>query len=214
MNKTILSFSLASTVAAASAVNGAVLNPSFESQTVASGGFTASNPSTITNWSGAGTGVGNVGLLGSSFGPSDGVNLAYLNLNNNGTGFLEQVLTDTVTADTAYSLSVDYKATGGNIPASWTLKLMAGATVLASATSTSGGTSYNTLTIVPYVVLPTDANIGTALTVRLESTKTGGSFAQPEFDNIVFSSVAVPEPASLGLLASAGVMALRRRRHA
>lgn len=205
-------------VAAASssafALSLAVTNPSFEARvlTCAAGpncfilgdipGWAVSTvPQTATFKPSIGSG----GIYPS--GVPDGFNVAAVG-NQDGAGSISQVLADVLTPDTAYTLSaaIGYRA---DFPFSgYSLDLLAGQTLLASAsglTPAVGSFLFDSLT---FQSTASTLGIGQPLSIRLRSLIAG---AQADFDVVTLTAAPVPEPsvvlmllAGLGLLAAAG----------
>ena len=210
--------------AAAQAAVIPVVNAGFENPNVGSGGYTSDYPSAIPSWTGAGT--QNADLTGGSCGVyapggvPEGINIAYINLNSPGTGYLTQTLSDVLGGvGSTYDLSVDIQR---NKADGYKLILSVGATQLQSVTYTydSNVNGFATLAIPTYTVQSGDP-IGGALTIRLEAVRTSpdtnpgvddSAFQQAWLDKVQMSANVVPEPASLGLLAIAGTLLMRRRK--
>lgn len=191
----------------ASAASIAVTNPSFELPAQGLGGFSVGS---ITGWSAPGvTGVFHP-FDAELASPTDGVQVGFAN-----TASVSQVLADTLTANTQYTLQVDFLARKDCCiwPGS-ELDFMAGPTVLASdqiLALPAGGIQTST---VSFTALPGNPDLGQALEIRITPLTLN---SQIDFDNVRLDATptVVPEPGTPLMLAMAmlaGVAAWGRRR--
>ncbi len=123
--------------------------------------------------------------------------------------FVYQTLTDTLTADTTYSLFVDV----GNRPGffhGYTVTLSAGSDILATESSLSPAPGGFLTSTISYYSAAGNADLGKALTITLADSGISG---QVNFDNVRLDAVQGPEPATFALFGSAltSLILLRRR---
>jgi MYXO-CTERM domain-containing protein len=136
-------------------------------------------------------------------GVPDGENTAY----SNG-GTIAQVLAAVLEANTVYQLEVEI----GNRPETpfpgFQVQLFAGDSLLAEDVSSfePPGQGFTT-SLVSYVALPDDPNLGQSLSIRLVSLG-----IQVNFDDVRLNGSPLPAPGALALLAVAGLGCGRRRR--
>lgn len=199
--------------AASYATSIAISNHSFEAQTLGGGSFFYS-PTQITDWSSTATGAPDRGVWNTTADGKDGNNIAFAYANN---AFAQQ-LTATVQADTVYTFQYLMGRSGSATRG--TAELWAGGTLLNGVVT--GGTllAGQTLQInqssmsefsLTYTSPTSGAVVGQLLTIRF-----AGSTIPTEnyvsFDNARLSAEAVPEPATLTVLALGALVAARRRR--
>lgn len=185
-----------------------VLNPSFETPALGSGAFTSVTPPNWTDFGPSFDGVFNPQAFELSP-PTNGVQVGYINA-----GGIFQVLTANLTANTVYTLMVDFLARIDCC--GWPgaeLDLLAGSSVVASGTIPTLAPGAVTTKTVTFTALSGNPLLGQALEVRILSAGNGG---QIDFDNVrldgtSFVTGGVPEPASVGL-AGAGVLLLAMAR--
>jgi hypothetical protein len=191
----------------------AISNHSFEAQTLGSGSFFYS-PTQITDWSSTATGGADRGVWNTSALGKDGDNIAFAYANN----AFGQQLAATVQADTVYTLQYLMGRTGGGTRG--TAELWAGGTLANGVVS--GGTLLAAQTlqinqgsmsefVLTYTSPTTGAVIGQLLTIRFAGS-TISNEGYVSFDHARLSAEAVPEPATLTLLALGALAAARRRR--
>jgi hypothetical protein len=173
-----------------------VNNPGFEEPAQAVGGWADS----ATHWSVSQAGVYN---------PPEGVltplgQVAWANGSKASPAILSQGLSAQVAASTRYTLTVDVGwrsdvASSNPTFPGFSVELLAGASVLASAAGTEAPTpgQFSPFTLV-YDVLTDNLLIGEALGIRLVSYG-----PQVNFDNVALDASPVPVPAPLVLLGSA-----------
>jgi hypothetical protein len=197
----------------ASATSIVVLNPGFENPALTSGSFNTGN--TITNWTATGVDTGVFHPVSSQLVPTEGVQVGYSN-----NGSVTQVLSATLTANTAYTLNVDFLSRKDCCP--WPgarLDFIAGSTTEATlqlASLAPGAVQTSTILFTP---LPGDPNLGQPLAIRIAVINTGTG--QIDFDNVRLDGtslavVGTPEPGTTGLLGAGialfAVAKLRRKR--
>jgi hypothetical protein len=200
-------------MALAAPINLAVTNPGFETDAATRIGQQNGAP---PGWTSTGVfGTMNPGTLGYY----DETNANYVS-NNHGTlvafaqggASLSQTLTDVYTPNTTYVFSILAGDSYENASGNYSIALLNGVTTLASY-SNAFPTAYTTETgSVTYTTGAAGAELGNPITLLI-SADTG---ATKTFDNVVVTAdaggTAVPEPASLSLLALGGAAMLRRRR--
>ncbi len=204
MQRLFVPLLLLSSTGVASATAISVLNPGFESVTLANpGDYSSTNiPGWVTN------------INSSTFRPQtsdypggipEGLNVAAV---TNG-DLTYQTLSATLTADTTYTLLVDV----GNRPGffhCYTVSLSAGSAVLVSDSSLSPAAGTFLTTTLSYYAAPGNADLGQALKITLGDSGVSG---QVNYDNVRLDAVTGPEPASFVSFGS-GIAALfmfRRR---
>lgn len=205
----------------------AVKNSGFELPTVADGGFIAA----ITDWTvGSDSGVGNqtnaqyTNTTGdtSPIPGGDGFQVGYAQNNsflyqdidatlNPGGLNLLQAGEYTLTVAVGNRLDIGIGSTYNVAMGPYTIKLMVGTTVLATATGSSDLFTDGQFTdvVLNYTASGSDPNLGQQLRIRLESTGTDVG-SQANYDNARLSLL-VPEPATAALVLGGGLLALRRR---
>lgn len=190
-----------------------ISNHSFEAQTLGSGSFFYS-PTQITDWSSTATGGADRGVWNTGAAGKDGNNIAFAYANN---AFAQQ-LTATVQADTVYTFQYLMGRSGGatrgtaELWAGGTLLngVVTGGTLLAGQTLQINQSSMSELSLT-YTSPTSGAVVGQLLTIRFAgSTIPGENYVS--FDNARLSAEAVPEPATLTVLALGALAAARRRR--
>jgi hypothetical protein len=151
---------------------------------------------------------------GTGFPGIDGEDLAYVAAENPGSG-LSQTLAATLTANTVYTLTVTEGARNGTAGSPFvflgsTIELLAGTTVIASATDTIGpaaGSFENQIAISPNSsLLP--SLLGENLTIELLTTNASSSYGATDWDNVRLDASTVPEPPALLTGATALIIAL------
>ena len=183
-----------------------ILNPSFELPAQSSGGFTIG---TITDW----TVVGVTGVFFPQLSqlptPSDGNQVGYSNA-----GSASQILAATLTANTQYTLQIDFTARkdcctfiGADV------QLIAGATVVASNSIPNLAAGGAQTLSVNFGALAGNPLLGQALQIRIATINTGG---QIDFDNVRLDGSpitvdGVPEPGTF-VLAGLGILAVMAKR--
>lgn len=196
-----------------------IANSGFEDPVLAPGDYT---PNSLPGWNAYDpNGVYSANSAYGVFNPTstnaylggvpEGNNDAYVYVVDNSVAGISQTLSDVLTANTQYNLTVDV----GN-PAAYTgfpelagfpgyaVQLLAGGNVLASESSlTLGEGTFGTSTL-SYTATAGDALLGQALEIRLLNTS-ATTGVEVDFDNVrlnAISATAVPEPTSmLGILA-------------
>ena len=161
-------------------------------------------------------GNGGAGIAG-----IDGRQLGFVFESSPGSGF-SQPLAATLQAGTAYTLTVTELMRNGAFAAPFlgsTIQLLAGSTVIASATDTVGPTSGYYADQIAFLANSDAVNpslIGSALTIKLLTTNalTAAPSEFTDWDNVRLDATAVPEPTSAALLLGSGAMLLLRRRRA
>ena len=204
----------------------AIVNPSFEADTVPNGSSGTQNywyTGSFTGWAFSGTyggwyhpaqpaypGGGNNNSPAS--GIPDGVQVAWLNNNGSGDNKLSQVLSATLQSNATYAFSF-YVGRRADfvLPTNYSVELLAGSNVLATlvnpVVATAGTFQQYTLSYTtPFFDPLSGQSLGLAL---LASGSAGG---QVNFDNLSLTVVTnantyIPEPAVLWLMAS-GISAL------
>jgi len=202
--------SVVMSVALASAQPISISNPSFESQPLGPGSFFYS-PTQIDGWTSTATGGADRGVWNTVAAGKDGENIFFAY----GANAIAQQLTATLQPNTVYSMDYLIGRTGGLITG--TVELWAGGTVangvvtggtlLQSQAETLSSSSMSARTLT-YTSPTSGSTIGQLLTIRLAGAPATGS-TYVSFDHIRLA--AVPEPATLSVLAL-GVAALMRRR--
>lgn len=186
-----------------------VLNPSFEQPLHAPNANSNGVPGwTVAGPSNAGTFFPTASRYPLTGGPTDGNNVAFSNGQT-----ISQVLGDVVEALNAYTLQVDVGDRSDTTFPGFDVELYAGGNLLGSVDETTltvpdGG--FATATI-EYFATGDDINLGQNFEIRL--TSDGG---QTNFDNVRFTAVQTPEPASYCLWVTLGtafgLLTWRRRR--
>lgn len=186
-----------------------ILDPSFETQTPADGGW-VSDPTrgpyvtTINAWDQSGsTGIFQPTAVPYPAGlpAGNGVNVAWIN-----SGSISQTLGAVVLADHTYTLSVDIGQRADTSDISYQVELLAGGVVIASDTDGVNPLSGEWATsVVAFTPTAGDAAIGAALGIRL--TRLDG--LQVNFDNILLDAAPPPVPiANTMLLFSLGLLGI------
>ena len=156
----------------------AITNPSFEANAIGSpGGFTSSVDGWVTSPNN-GKGTLRPGTGSYTGGPTDGVNVAYIN--RAGSNALVQTLGETLQAGATYTLQVDIGDRADASFADYRVTLEAGGAVLATGTNPTppdGGFATSTT-----VYTVESQHVGKPLTLRLNVTGSGG--IQVNFDNV------------------------------
>jgi hypothetical protein len=195
---------------AAFAIPLTVVNPSFEANVYADAGFSYTDP--ITGWTRNGTQV-TVWNPAAAFYTQTGVipdGNQVMVIDGAGT-YVTQVLSDTLTANTLYTLTVGIGNRIGGTFGGHNIQLRAGGTILNQAINTVSPADNQFLDATVSFFAPIGhAQLGQALEVRLLRAGVTGS---SEFDLVRLDAflVQAPEPSSL-LLAAAGLAMLRIRR--
>lgn len=185
-----------------------VINPSFESQSLAVNAFTVG---TLTGWSAPGVqGAFRPGPTIYTAGIPDGNNVAF---SHTGGGTISQILSDVLTANTLYTLSVNVGDRLDLTFSGYSINLLAGSTVLASTSTPVPLNGRFATATVQFQTLATHANLGALLQIQLITTPGG----QVNYDNVRLDGTAVaavPEPASIAMwsLGALGMMFARRKR--
>jgi hypothetical protein len=194
----------------ASAVPVTIVNPSFEDDVYADTGFSYTDP--ITGWTRSGSHV-TVWNPSATYFTQTGVipdGNQVMVVDPNGT-YVTQVLSDTLTANTLYTLTVGIGNRIGGTFGGHNIQLRAGGTVLAQALNTVSPADNQFLDATVSFFAPVGhAQLGQALEVRLLRA---GVTGQTEFDLVRLDALLIPapEPSSL-MLAVAGLALLRIRR--
>src|SRR4051812_34264625 len=113
--------------------------------------------------------------------------------------FMFQTLTDTLTADTTYSLSVEV----GNRPGffhGYTVIFSAGSDVLATESSLSPAPGSFLTSTISYYAAAGNPDLGGALTITLSDS---GQIGQVNFDKVQLDAVQGPEPTTFVLFGTA-----------
>jgi len=146
----------------------------------------------------------------------EGQNVAYTETAWDGTvRGLSQVLTETFEADTDYTLTVEVGNSWDYYWAGYSVQLLAGGTVLEEDNNSLWPDYYKWATsTVAYTYDAADAGlVGQPLEIRLLNLGKDMDAATPSVVGVEFDNVRlIPEPASLSMLALAGLALLRRRR--
>lgn len=201
---TFKSLSAALVLTSAASHAAIVLNPSFEVDALAPGGFTG----TSTNWTIAGGPGGTQHFSTQTPLATAGIQHAYAN----GGASLSQLTSETIVAGQTYTLTVDVGRESTLNSSLATLRLFGSTlgpgTAIAELTGIAPGQgSYLLGNTFSYTALPSgDPFLGQTVGIALIS-QSGG--VQVLFDNVRFD--VVPEPSSL-LLGGLGALALLRRR--
>ena len=164
-------------------------NSSFEDDVLLDGEFIASASSWVT--------TGNAGTFNPN--ASQGIVTEGNNVGYAAGGSLTQVLSEVLTSNTHYELSVDVIERLDSNITDYTIQLLSGTTVIAQDINLLAPTNGSFLTsIISYSALAGDILLGSQLSIALSSTD-----HQVNFDSLTLnaSSIsAVPEPTSLALL--------------
>jgi hypothetical protein len=160
---------------------------------------------------------------GSGYPGIDGENLAYVAADNPGSG-LSQTLAATLTANTVYTLTVTEGARNGTAGSPFvflgsTIELLAGSTVIASATDIVGPGAGN---FKDQIAVSLDSSLfpsllGENLTIELLTTNAATFYGATDWDDVRLNASSVPEPSSLLIGSTAAIigfiaLALRRLR--
>ena len=178
----------------------AIVNPSFEAVSLSPGGVAQNN---ILGWTANSCACGTFRPGSAQFpnGPSDGVNVGFLN-----SGSFSQQLQATIQPNTTYTLQVDVGARADYTYGGYLVTLQAGETVLASDTNQldpSSPGSFLTSTV-SYYASAADPNIGQPLMITLGAGPNG---YQADYDNVRLTATTgnnvspPPQIAELGALA-------------
>ncbi|MBS1826329.1 MAG: PEP-CTERM sorting domain-containing protein [Acidobacteria bacterium] len=193
-----------------------VANHSFETAAIGTIGGVSG---VVTSWTAGGSGS-SANLRPSaaqlSGGPADGLQVLQV---TDGSRF--QTLTDVLTANTLYTLTVAVGKPSDLTMRSYVFTLEAGSTVIATASAPPNSIPANgdmDDVSISYSALAGDALLGQALTIRLSHTNAGGD-ALALYDNVRLDATAidpsaVPEPASALLLLAGLAAACLGRRYA
>ncbi len=134
--------------------------------------------------------------------------------NNGGLVTMSQVLTDSLIANTKYTLTLDlaHRIDQGNPGSEFSIQLLAGATNLINVSPTTTTTFQNFS--YEYTSPGSGAEIGQALKIQFSSVVPSNSGKQTLIDNVTLDAVAVPEPSAAVLLTigAFGLLAVRRKR--
>ena len=154
---------------------------------------------------------------GSGYPGIDGENVATVFQAAAGTG-LSQTLSAVLTANTSYTLTVTVghrDGTAGAITLGSKIALLAGTTVIASATEDSSPLGFHDQTATLADSSAFSSLYGQALSIRIETTLPWTvTFQATDWDNVRLDATAVPEPSSLALagLGALGLFAWRSKR--
>jgi len=193
-----------------------VQNPSFEDPVLAEDDWTWLS---VPGWTQAGAdGIGVWNVTEADFTPviaPEGENVAYTEYAPDGSANgLSQILTETLAADTDYTLTVEVGNSWAYYWAGYSVQLLAGGTVIAEDNNTlwPDYMLWETSTVQYNYDAADSALVGQPLEIRLLNLGLDMDAAEPsvvgvEFDNVVL----VPEPATLALL-GLGALILKRKR--
>ncbi len=186
----------------ANASSVSINNASFETPVLPDGGFTLA----VTDWTQSG--------FSSTFNPAaihgiatDGENVATASQG----GSLTQVLSESLTLNTVYTLSVDVIERFGLPFKDYSIQLLAGNTVIASDISSLNPAPGSSVTSsLSYTALAGDADLGAALSIVLSAPGTQVSFDNVNLDATVSN---VPVPAAVWLFGSSllGLIGFRKK---
>jgi hypothetical protein len=182
-----------------------IVNPSFESDVVGSGGYLLYTAAGWTASSGAYYSTFDPAASQLASGPQDGVNVLAIEMGN-----LSQTLSTVLTANTLYTLQVGVGSrSDGFFIESYQFDLeAANGAVLASVTSPTPANGTFTTATLTFAALSGNPNLGQDLLIRLINTDPSGN-SQVQFDNVRLDGTpsgtsSTPEPSSL-LLAAVGL---------
>ena len=224
-NKKRTSMTLAATVAASLALSASsnavvIMNPSFEVDDVANGGFTNG---LATGWDTAGNVTGTQDFVsGTAPTATDGEQHGVVSFQvfNALPTSLSQLTPHTINAGDTITLTVDVGQVGAFSGSEATISLYGSTLGLGTALSNTNGTALQA------GIAPASGAYLLNQTVTYTALASGDPFAgqqigilflnsvgtQTLFDNVRLDIVAVPEPGSLALLSLGGLALLRRRR--
>ena len=193
-----------------------VQNPGFEDPVLAEDDWTWLN---VPGWAQVGPdSIGVWNVTDADFDPviaPEGENVAYTEYAPDGSANgLSQILTETLAADTDYTLTVEVGNSWAYYWSGYSVQLLAGGTVIAEDNNTlwPGYMTWATSTVEYTYDAAASALVGQPLEIRLLNLGLDMDAAEPsvvgvEFDNVVL----VPEPATLALL-GLGALILKRKR--
>ena len=187
-----------------------VANPSFEEPVTDRNGV-----STVPGWTQSdvtpgGSGVWRPNSPGDFVSIPDGFQVGFVQ-----TGFISQIVSDVLTANTRYTLDVEVgQDNQALLPDQYSVQLLAGGILLAEATSPAPPPQTFVSVSVVFDALPGNAQLGQNIEIRLVDKEPDRFISDPNFDDVRLSTIAIPEPSSLLLASLAGVVFCSRRRRA
>ena len=206
---------LAGLALTASANAAVIVNPSFEVDDVADGGFTNG---LATGWDTVGTSTGTQDFTaGQVPQPTDGEQHGVVSFQSTS---LSQVTSHTISSGLTYTLTVDVGQVSNFSGSEATIFLFGGTTGIATPLSNTNGTAEQA-GVAPgsgaYLLNQTVTYTALASSDPFEGEQIGIGFynsvgTQTLFDNVRLDIVAVPEPSSAALLGLGGFALILRRR--
>ena len=189
-----------------------IVNASFETPAKADGDSSPPPTPPIVGWivgGGTGAGVFNpiTGIHYSGPGATDGLQVAY---SNGGGSNIAQILGDTLTANTQYTLRVDIGDRFDTAFGGYTVDFLAGTTVLASDNNTLLPNDGFLTSTVSFFAPSGHANLGQSLQIRLTSNGVQTNFDNVRLDATPLQVSVTPEPATLCIWSVFGLIAMTR----